>query len=585
MNRRGLGPFTNVVLVDTEFHQPPGERPRPICLVLKRWHDSEVRRVWLADGNVAPLFDWTGNDALFVAFFASAEFSVLLELGWAPPAHVLDLYSEFRVLTNGLDSKGNSLLAALSFFGIDSMEAVHKESMRGLALRGGPWTADEREALLAYCESDVVALEKLLDHMESVVDLERALLRGRFMKSVARMERTGVPLDRVVVERLKAQWDDVKRALITTIDQDYGVFEGTTFKAVRWVAWTQAQGILWPVLESGAPCLDEETFRAMSLAHPEIRPMHELRKVLGQLKQLGLTAGSDGRNRTLLSPFRTKTGRGAPSNAAFIFGAPGWLRGCIQPPPGRAIGYVDWCQEEFAIAGVLSGDTAMLAAYESSDPYLNLAIQAGAAPTNATKASHRAVREQFKAVTLGVQFGMGETGLALRIGQSPAHARALLDAHRRTYARFWTWLQSVRDVAFLQGSISTSFGWRLWITNGTKVRTVDNFLMQATGAELLRLAACLATERGIEVCAPIHDAFLIEADLADIEDAVIEMQRAMADASRVVLNGFELRSEARIVRHPERLLDEKGEAMWNRVMNILGTLPDLPRVDFEVAHG
>ena len=33
--------------------------------------------------------------------------------------------------------------------------------------------------------------------------------------------------------------------------------------------------------------------------------------------------------------------------------------------------------------------------------------------------------------------------------------------------------------------------------------------MQANGAEMLRLACCLATERGIEVCAPVHDAVLI----------------------------------------------------------------------------
>ena len=35
--------------------------------------------------------------------------------------------------------------------------------------------------------------------------------------------------------------------------------------------------------------------------------------------------------------------------------------------------------------------------------------------------------------------------------------------------------------------------------------------MQANGAEMLRLACCFATERGVRVCAPVHDAILIEA--------------------------------------------------------------------------
>ena len=52
--------------------------------------------------------------------------------------------------------------------------------------------------------------------------------------------------------------------------------------------------------------------------------------------------GSDGRNRCLLSPFRSITGRNQPSNARFIFGPSCWLRSLIQPEPGRAVAYVDW---------------------------------------------------------------------------------------------------------------------------------------------------------------------------------------------------------------------------------------------------
>jgi hypothetical protein len=37
--------------------------------------------------------------------------------------------------------------------------------MQQLALRGGPFTDEERNALLAYCESDVRALENLLPRM------------------------------------------------------------------------------------------------------------------------------------------------------------------------------------------------------------------------------------------------------------------------------------------------------------------------------------------------------------------------------------------------------------------------------------
>ena len=59
--------------------------------------------------------------------------------------------------------------------------------MRALVLRGGPWSADERAAILSYCESDVAALVRLLPAMLSTIDLPRALLRGRYMTAAARM--------------------------------------------------------------------------------------------------------------------------------------------------------------------------------------------------------------------------------------------------------------------------------------------------------------------------------------------------------------------------------------------------------------
>jgi DNA polymerase-1 len=79
-------------------------------------------------------------------------------------------------------------------------------------------------------------------------------------------------------------------------------------------------------------------------------------------------------------------------------------------------------------------------------------------------------------------------------------------------------------------------------------------------AEMLRLACCLATERDIQVCAPVHDAVLISAPLDRLEADVGRMQEAMREASRIVLNGFELGADAQIVRYPDRYMDERGAA-------------------------
>ena len=96
-----------------------------------------------------------------------------------------------------------------------------------------------------------------------------------------------------------------------------------------------------------------------------------------------------------------------------------------------------------------------------------------------------------------------------------------------------------------------------------------NYPMQANGAEMLRLACCLATEQGLSVCAPVHDAILIEAPLGEIERHVAALQACMREASRHVLGGLELGSDAKIVRWPGRYVDQRGEVMWETVTRLL----------------
>ena len=211
----------------------------------------------------------------------------------------------------------------------------------------------------------------------------------------------------------------------------------------------------------------------------------------------------------------------------------------------------------------------MQAAYLSGDLYLAFGKQAGAIPTDGTRKTHEATRERFKTCALGVIYGMEAETLARRIGQPPIVARDVLRAHHETYRQFWRWSDAAVDYAMLHGSLHTVFGWHVHVAENPNPRSLRNFPMQANGGEMLRLACCLATERGIEVCAPVHDAVLICASLDRLEDDVARMQAAMAEASRVVLGGFELRTEAKLVKFPDRYMDKRGVVMWERVMALI----------------
>src|SRR4051812_296708 len=153
------------------------------------------------------------------------------------------------------------------------------------------------------------------------------------------------------------------------------------------------------------------------------------------------------------------------------------------PAPGRALAYVDFSSQEMGIAAALSGDPALLEAYQSGDVYLSFAKQAGLAPLEATKASHGEVRDRCKAAVLGTLFGMGPETLARRIGRPLIEARELLRLHQATYRRFWEWSDHTTASAVLGGSISTVFGWRLRVGAEFNPRSLMNFPMQSHGAE------------------------------------------------------------------------------------------------------
>lgn len=175
----------------------------------------------------------------------------------------------------------------------------------------------------------------------------------------------------------------------------------------------------------------------------------------------------------------------------------------------------------------------------------------------------------FKQCVLAVQYGMEADALALRIGQPTIVARDLLRTHRETYRTFWRWSDSAVDQAMLTGSLSTVFGWHLHVGEKANPRSIRNFPMQGNGAEMLRIACCLATERGVEICAPIHDAVLICARLDRLEADIAAMRAAMAEASRAVLAGFELGTDINVIRWPACYIDPRGAVMWDRVLKLL----------------
>ena len=565
--------FEQIWVVDFEYQSCEGEIPNVHCMVARELSSGRLIRLFGEELTQIkqPPFDIT-NCSLFVAYYSPAEFSCFLSLGWNLPVNTLDLYVEYRLLKCGMGGeKAFGLVAALEHFRLTHFKPHEKDQWRELAIRGGPFSAGEQKGLLDYCQQDVDATSSLAKTMLAGLYLPHALIRGRYMQSVALMEKNGVPMDVGLLKEVIARWQALKEALINQVDTQK-VYKRGSFSERRFEDYLKRVGVSWPRLASGKLELTDEVFRQKSKSNPtSIAPYHELRVSLSRLKLSGLSVGSDGRNRTMLSPFRSDTGRNQPSTSKFIFGPSCWIRGFIKPGPGKFLAYIDYSQQELGIAAALSGDRKMQEAYRSGDPYLRFAQMAGAVPTNATKKSHPEERSAYKVCMLAVQYGMGAEALAVQLGKTRYEANKLLRAHKDTFPTYWRWNDRILNEGFGLGSLKTVFGWKRAVQADAKPASVGNFPVQGNGAEMLRLAIIKMHENKIQVAAPVHDAVLIEGDIQKADLTVAKAQSCMLEASKIILSGFHLESEAKVVAYPHRYRDEdRGGGFWNTVMGLVG---------------
>jgi hypothetical protein len=544
---------------------------------IEMWQDQ------LRECRCAP-FD-TGPESLFVAYTANAELSCFLALGWPFPHNVLDVYVETIAAINGnadiWAEKGRpGLLSALELYGLEpAMSSAEKDRMRELILTHTDYIPEQRRDIQNYNQQDVIETMRLLAVLAPAIDLPRALLRGRYMAAVARMEWQGLPIDASYLQLLMTNWERLQLHYIRR-DDEFGLYDGTSFREHRLQELIVRKGWDWPLTAHGRPELKLKTLGKQAKRYPELKKLVKLRNEIAELRisKLANTIGADGCSRCSLLPFWTKTGRNQPSSKDKIFlpALPGWLHGLIAPPPGWAVAELDWDGQEVGLMAALSGDPAMIEDYRSGDPHLGFGRRVGLVPPDATKDTHREVRDKIcKPVVLGQNYGMTPYGIAAKTGKSLLWAREIHALHRLTYPVFHRWLDDMVAQAKFEGVIQSPFGWPQTITADTTNRSLMNFPAQAGGGDMMRITAIAATEAGIAVGAPVHDAFWIAAPVERIDDTITTMKAIMVRTSEIVTGGLAIGVTVEtLIRSPHCLGDmrkasDKGHAMWAEVKDLV----------------
>jgi len=485
------------------------------------------------------------------------------------------------------------------------IDSSHKTAMRDLILENKPeYSKQEKHDIMNYCASDIKWLPKLLVSMNKEIAfvtrctkseiLEIQIRRGDFAASLAKMEEEGFPLDVDAVNNLRDNYEIAKDEIIEELNNVYpfyvreksrkSEFKGTYKKKYdRFKEFVetceQIDHNRWALSEKSGKYKSDEKTLDNYLGIPEIKAYKDANKLMGQMKWFQLpeseedtdffdNVGSDGRLRAFLGAFGTQTGRNAPKAKTFVLAMSSWLRCLVRPEKGESIVAIDYASQEFIIAAIMSRDPDMMKAYASGDPYLYFAKKAGAVPENGTKAQYPNERNLFKATTLGLQYGMGALSLSIKLTAdcgriiTEAEAKKLISLHKKTYPRYWVWLDNQEYEYKRNKYLMLKDGWALLPDNDNGL-SVKNFPVQGTGAVIMRRAVYLAHRKGLRLLAPLHDAIYAiynEVTEADHPRLLSEcMQQAVVD----VLGDVEIRQDIDIHDHDHTWVEEKGKKYYD----------------------
>jgi DNA polymerase-1 len=576
-----------VVFVDSEFDakkgqgEPPGP-PVCICAIEIDQEGRETHHRLAAPYPARAPWD-RGDPFLTLGFALSAEAGSFLHASWPFPMPAIDLYAEFMVLHNtemsrGEDGKrpGPTLIQACQRYGVVGMDKTVKEEMRALAYTKTNHTPEEIALLQDYClNDDCRMVVRLFGAMLPYIDLLRAPIRGAFMMEIERMRWAGIPIDMPTYRRTERRAPAVASKMREELNRKLGgeVYLAGVFKRGTMFQVMHRNGIPIPIdPKTGKLSCATKLIKNMIETYPPLKEYYEDKRMIDALRNLKLEIGTDGRNRFWLNPFGTKTGRNNPSTNRAILGLPHTMRSYMRPGPGMAFAQVDYGSEEIGIAAALSRDPVLMSDYREGDVYRKFAA-ASLGILDPTEQQ----RQVYKATVLGRIYGLGVAALARNLGISKAGAERIIDEMNTRYPVLNAWLGRVTTKAAHCVPIICTLGWSLTATGRPgEERTFLNFPMQANGGELMRLVIVLAGMGGLRLIGCAHDSFLIEDTIDRIEDSVAKLQAIMRQASRDLLDGFELRADCKptdIVRYPDRFMDkrerEDGMRHWNRMMALI----------------
>ncbi len=217
------------------------------------------------------------------------------------------------------------------------------------------------------------------------------------------------------------------------------------------------------------------------------------------------------------------------------------VREAFVAPPGHVIASADYSQIELRIMAHISGDEALLRAFQDGlDVHRATAAEVFGVAVDQVSSEQR---RYAKVINFGLIYGMSAFGLAKALGIDNTAAKNYIQRYFERFAGVRQYMDDTRAQAKARGYVETVFGRRLYLPeinspNGPRrsgaERAAINAPMQGTAADLIKLSMVAVQKaldeqgRGTRMIMQVHDELVFEVPQAEVDWLRTEVPRLMA---------------------------------------------------------
>jgi DNA polymerase-1 len=481
---------------------------------------------------------------------AAFDLGFLARLGFTPGAQVHDTMLLAQLLVAGtLDRVG--LGACCERWLKRTLDKAPQQS---------DWSGELAEGQLAYAAADVEVLIPL--HQTLLGEIEKANLgrvaeiEQRCLPALVWLAQGGVPLDRLA-------WQELARVAKSDADRFRAELDAQaparpdSFAGFDPWNWGSTQQTLQALALAGCQVPDTADETLAASEHPLACLLRQYRDAQKRVSTYG--AGwlphvrTDGRVYSSWRQIGAASGRMSCSEPNMQQLPRGAYRGCVTAPAGRVLVKADYSQIELRIAAKVSGDQALLEAYQRGED-----LHARTARNVlGIKEVTRQDRQLAKALNFGLLYGMGakgfqqyarcQYGLQLTQEQAAGYRKAFFAA----YPGLAAWHQQVRSAGAKE--TRTLARRRRSLNDQTPDTQRLNTPVQGTGADGLKLALALLWERREQVPGAfpvlvVHDEIVVECAADQAAATAAWLRQTMVDGMQSLLDPVRVEVEVKVAR-------------------------------------